>query len=92
MIEVQEQRLDAALRAIGRIEATLGHHPAPPLLHGHGALAWELFDEAVRRGYDSRIGLEDVATLPDGTPATNVELFAMARARARANATPFRTR
>ena len=75
LIELQEQRLDDALRATETILEVLGDHPAPRLLHGHGAVAWELFDEAVRRGYDSRIGLEDVGTLPDGRAATNVELF-----------------
>ena len=78
LIELQEQRLDDALRTTEAILEVLGDHPAPRLLHGHGAVAWELFDEAVRRGYDSRIGLEDVGTLPDGRLATNVELFAEA--------------
>jgi len=76
LIELQEQRLDDALRAADIIIATLGDHAAPRLLHGHGAMVWELFDEAVRRGYDSRIGLEDAAG------ASNLELFTTARARA----------
>ena len=83
LIELQEQRLEDALLAIDTIVATLGDHRAPRLLHGHGAAVWELFDEACRRGYDSRIGLEDVATLPDGGRATNLELFTTARARCR---------
>jgi uncharacterized protein (DUF849 family) len=77
LIELQEQRLDDARRAIESILETLGDHPASRLLHGHGAMVWEMFDEAVRRGYDSRIGLEDAG----GGPATNRELFAMAVAR-----------
>lgn len=82
LIELQEQRLDDALRAADAIEATLGAHAAPRLLHGHGAIVWELLDEAGRRGYQTRIGLEDVVTLPDGRRATsNVELFTIARAR-----------
>ena len=81
LIELQEQHLDDALRTTDDIVATLGDHAAPRLLHGHGATVWTLLDEAVRRRYDSRIGLEDTATLPDGTPATNVELFRFARAR-----------
>jgi uncharacterized protein (DUF849 family) len=81
LIELQEQQLEDALRATETILDVLGDHPAPRLLHGHGAVAWELLDEAVRRGYDTRIGLEDVATLPDGRAATNVELFAEAVAR-----------
>jgi len=81
LIELQEQRLEDARRAIESILETLGDHAAPRLLHGHGAIVWEMFDEAVRRGYDSRIGLEDGGTLPDGRPATNRELFAMAQDR-----------
>jgi uncharacterized protein (DUF849 family) len=82
LIELQEQHLDDALLAAGAIDAALGDHPAPRLLHGHGATCWSLLDEAVRRGYDSRIGLEDVVALPDGRRAThNLELFTIARAR-----------
>jgi uncharacterized protein (DUF849 family) len=81
LLELQEQRLADALRTLDEIVAILGDHPAPRLLHGHGAMAWDLVDEAVRRGYDTRIGLEDVTTLPDGRPATNVELFTFAAAR-----------
>jgi uncharacterized protein (DUF849 family) len=83
LIELQEQRLDDALRTMEGILGALGDHAAPRLLHGHTAMAWPLFDEAVRRGYDGRIGLEDVATLPDGRPATNLELYEEAIARAR---------
>jgi hypothetical protein len=81
LIELQEQRLEDAVRTTDEIVATLGDDDAPRLLHGHGAVVWELFDDAVRRGYDSRIGLEDVASLPDGTIATNLELFTFARSR-----------
>ncbi len=81
LIELQEQHLDDALRTADAIETALGDHAAPRLLHGHGAMTWDLVDEAIRRGYDTRIGLEDVATLPDGTPATNVELFRFATTR-----------
>src|SRR5207248_9855217 len=48
LIELQEQRLEDALRATDMIVATLGDHAAPRLLHGHGAMAWKLFDEAAR--------------------------------------------
>ena len=80
LIEIQEQRVADGLRAIDPIVAALAGHPAPRLLHGHGAVTWDLFREAIRRGYDSRIGLEDVSTLPDVSPATNVELFGAATA------------
>jgi uncharacterized protein (DUF849 family) len=39
------------------------------LLHGENAKAWELVKVPVARGYDTRIGFEDVLTLPDGTYA-----------------------
>jgi uncharacterized protein (DUF849 family) len=82
LIELQEQRLDDALPAADAIVAALGDHPAPRLLHGHGAIVWELLDEAARRGYQGRIGLEDVVALPDGRPATNnLELFTLAQVR-----------
>src|SRR5262249_48172782 len=76
LIELKEQNLDDALRALESVVVTLGDHPAPKLLHGHGDMVWELFDEAARRGYDSRIGLEDV-----DVPTTNLELFTRALAR-----------
>jgi uncharacterized protein (DUF849 family) len=81
LIELQEQQIDEALRTTESIVQALGDHAAPRLQHGHNATTWELFDEAVRRGYDSRIGMEDVITLPDGTSANNVQLFEFARRR-----------
>jgi uncharacterized protein (DUF849 family) len=83
LIEVQEQNAVDAMRACSSIESALGEHPAPRLLHGHGVVTWDMIDEAARRGYDTRIGLEDVPALPDGTPATNVQLFRHALERVR---------
>ena len=70
LIELQEQTMDEALRTMKIIEETLGDHDAPRLLHGHGAVAWDLFDEAMRRGYQTRIGLEDM-----DTHASNLEIW-----------------
>jgi uncharacterized protein (DUF849 family) len=39
------------------------------LLHGSGATAWALIEEAKKRGYDTRAGLEDTLMLPDGSIA-----------------------
>jgi uncharacterized protein (DUF849 family) len=51
----------------------------PRLLHGFGAAAWAFIELAARRGYDTRVGLEDTLVLPDGTRARdNAELVAMA--------------
>lgn len=51
----------------------------PRLQHGMGATAWPLLEDALSHGYDIRIGLEDVLTLPDGTVARgNADLVAAA--------------
>jgi uncharacterized protein (DUF849 family) len=39
------------------------------LLHGEGTSCWPALRHAARRGLATRIGLEDVLELPDGTPA-----------------------
>lgn len=43
----------------------------PILLHGYDATAWALVEHAAARRYSTRIGLEDVKDLPDGTEATD---------------------
>ena len=53
---------------------------APRLQHGDDEGVWEALEDAVRRGLDTRIGLEDALVLPDGTPAGNEELVRAARA------------
>lgn len=53
--------------------AALG--PGPVLLHGQDGGAWPVLAHARALGLDTRIGLEDVLTLPDGTaPAGNADL------------------
>jgi len=42
----------------------------PILLHGYDASAWPLVQEAARRRFSTRIGLEDARDLPDGTRAS----------------------
>jgi uncharacterized protein (DUF849 family) len=41
----------------------------PVLLHGEDEATWPVLRLAVERGLDTRIGLEDVLVLPDGSPA-----------------------
>ena len=41
----------------------------PRLLHGENGSVWAMAAEAVRSGLSTRIGFEDVLTLPDGTAA-----------------------
>jgi uncharacterized protein (DUF849 family) len=53
---------------------------APRLQHGDGELTWILIEDAVRRGLDTRVGLEDTIYLPDGSHArNNADLVAAAR-------------
>lgn len=52
----------------------------PLLLHGEGSSAWPALRLAARWGLSTRIGLEDVLVLPDGSPATdNAALVRAAR-------------
>jgi uncharacterized protein (DUF849 family) len=53
---------------------------APRMQHGDGGLTWMLIEDAVRRGLDTRVGLEDTLRLPDGSRARgNADLVAAAR-------------
>ena len=53
---------------------------APRLQHGEDATAWLALEDAVRRGFATRIGLEDVLVLPDGARASgNAALVTAAR-------------
>lgn len=48
---------------------------APRLQHGDEAWTWILLRDALRRGWSTRIGLEDTVELPDGSTARdNAEL------------------
>lgn len=58
--------------------ATAGS-PAPVLLHGLDESCWALLGHAGVRGVQTRIGMEDVLTLPDGSTAPdNAALVAAA--------------
>ncbi len=69
LIEPLEDNLAAARANIQAIEAILdaANLKPPRLLHGTDATAWDVFYDAVARGYNTRIGFEDMLTLPDGT-------------------------
>lgn len=86
MFEPEQQDLNAALEAVECLEKALDHAgvKTPRLLHGLNRTAWDLIDAAVKRGYDTRIGFEDILTLPDGTQApSNAALIVEAARRAR---------
>ncbi|WP_320064571.1 3-keto-5-aminohexanoate cleavage protein [Micromonospora sp. RTGN7] len=71
-----------ALADVARILAALPPESPPVLLHAEGPAVWSVLAEAVGRGLDTRIGLEDTLLLPDGAPAAgNAALVAAAVAR-----------
>ena len=81
LLEPEQQELEQALEIVAKIEALLraAGIVLPIILHGVGSTAWDLIDVAAQRGYDTRIGLEDALTLPDGRQVKgNAELVAEA--------------
>jgi uncharacterized protein (DUF849 family) len=86
MFEPREQVVAAALIAVAEAERVLDAAVihCPRLLHGLNETAWPLLDEAGRQGYDTRIGLEDTLSLPNGSPARdNADLVRAASLRLR---------
>jgi uncharacterized protein (DUF849 family) len=71
LVEPFESGTGDVLRRIAAIHARLDREgiPAPRLQHTEDASAWDAITDAVRRGHDTRVGLEDTLTLPDGTLA-----------------------
>jgi uncharacterized protein (DUF849 family) len=87
LLEPREESIDDAIATVDAVEQTLdGVAPdVPRLLHGQNSTAWDLLAEAARRGYDTRIGLEDTIRLPDGSRTPdNAELVRAALAHYRA--------
>jgi uncharacterized protein (DUF849 family) len=82
LLEPQEQQLERALGVVKGIESRLDRAgiELPRLLHGTEATAWCVIREAIKYGYDTRIGFEDTLSLPDGAvAATNAELVSEAK-------------
>ena len=82
LLEVDSPIGDGLAQAEALVAALgTGAGQIPILLHGYGSAAWPVLTDAVRRGLDVRIGLEDALTLPDGSPAQgNAALVVAARA------------
>ena len=81
LLEPHEDDLAAARANLAAIEAELDRADVRRrrLLHGTGAGAWGILGDAITRGYDTRVGLEDTLALPDGTQAPdNAALVAAA--------------
>ncbi|CAM5763641.1 3-keto-5-aminohexanoate cleavage enzyme [Labrys miyagiensis] len=78
LVEINEQNAAEGLEAARDIIAVLAGSRLrlPILLHGADRTMWPLHEEAMRRGLDRRIGLEDGATLPNGRlAADNADLL-----------------
>jgi uncharacterized protein (DUF849 family) len=83
LVEPRDTAPHQALDCAAAIHAVLdrARSLAPRLQHGEDATAWPLLEDAIRREVDTRIGLEDVLVLPDGSRAPdNAALVAAARA------------
>ncbi len=79
LIEPAEESANEVMN-FEQIEAALGRLSVPRLLHGLNASAWKFVALAASRGYDTRTGLEDTLTLPDGSIcANNAALVAAAK-------------
>ncbi len=66
---------DAIHRELDRFGLTV-----PRLQHGNGAVTWALLADAVRRGIDTRVGLEDTLYEPSAQPTSgNAALVRAAR-------------
>lgn len=69
---VEASRADASalVSAIHTVLDQGGVQP-PRLQHGDGEATWVLIEDAIARGIDTRVGLEDTFLLPDGTTAVS---------------------
>ncbi len=84
VLQPRERDSALALESVSAIEHELDVQEieAPRLLHGFGPTTWPLIDIAIVRHYETRIGLEDTLTLPDGSLARdNAHLVRVARSR-----------
>ena len=79
-LEGSQDKATRALKLVDAIHRTLDRYglSAPRLQHGDGRVAWVLLREAVRRGLDTRIGLEDTLVGPDGKRAAGNEALVRA--------------
>ncbi len=84
MLEPREADVPGALASVAAAEAVLDSAgtTCPRMLHGADDTAWPLLDLAGERRYQTRIGFEDVLTLPGGMVASrNGDLLRAARDR-----------
>jgi uncharacterized protein (DUF849 family) len=64
-----DEDADELLTLLGTDDRGRTSEGIPVLLHGEDRSAWPVLRTAARRGLATRMGLEDVLELPDGSPA-----------------------
>jgi uncharacterized protein (DUF849 family) len=74
-LQLRDSSGDRATDAVGLVEDIHGaldelSLASPRLQHGDGRVTWVLLRDAVRRGLDTRVGLEDTLRGPDGERTT----------------------
>jgi uncharacterized protein (DUF849 family) len=82
LVEPVDVAADSAVDVVADIHAALDELAviAPRLQHGDGEATWVLVRDAIARGLDTRIGLEDTFEDPDGArTAGNAALVSAAR-------------
>ncbi|MBZ0201161.1 MAG: 3-keto-5-aminohexanoate cleavage protein [Ignavibacteriaceae bacterium] len=82
LIEPEPEVFNPAIETVNEIEDILNlcNIKIPRLLHGFNSVSWEILREAKKRGYDSRIGMEDTIYLENGKKVTsNLEIVNEAR-------------
>jgi uncharacterized protein (DUF849 family) len=78
LIEPEPEELDSAIQILIEIEKVLDASDVKisRLLHGFNSVSWDILREAKRRGYDSRMGMEDTIYLENGEMVkSNLELI-----------------
>ena len=78
LIEPEEESLTAAMKTVVEIENILNSSKISinRLLHGFNSVSWGILREAIKRGYDSRMGMEDTIFLENGKKvSSNLELI-----------------
>ncbi|HEY3715312.1 MAG TPA: 3-keto-5-aminohexanoate cleavage protein [Jatrophihabitantaceae bacterium] len=92
LVEVTEPDPDNGLRSADAAVARLAGVEIPILRHGEDATCWQVFSWAVQLGLDTRIGLEETLTMPDGSRASgNPQLVRQARTSSATGSAPIRS-
>lgn len=78
LIEPESEVFESAIQTVNEIEIILNLNKIkiPRLLHGFNSVSWDMLREAYKRGYDSRIGMEDTIYLENGNKVkSNLEII-----------------